>query len=109
MKDNLEARIGVRVSEELAIVPWLVIHSARTFNRFSVGPDGLTPYRRWKGKDFRRDIAEFGEVVMYSKPGTCSRDKFDCRWERGIWLGVRDESGEIIIGTPDGVIKARDF
>ena len=26
-----------------------------------------------------------------------------------MWLGVRDESGEIIVGTPDGVVKARDF
>ena len=33
----------------------------------------------------------------------------DTRWENGIWLGVRDESGEIIIGTNKGVIKARTF
>ena len=109
MKDNLESRIGVRISGESTIVPWLVMHSARTLNRFSVGSDGKTAYRRWKGKDFRREIAEFGEVVMYLKPGTRGQDKFSCRWERGVWLGIRDESGEIIVGTPDGVVKARDF
>ena len=26
-----------------------------------------------------------------------------------MWLGVKDETGEIIIGTPEGVVKARDF
>ena len=46
---------------------------------------------------------------MYLEPGTKGQDKFNCRWERGVWLGIRDESGEIIIGTPDGVVKARDF
>ena len=29
------------------------------------------------------------------------------RWDTGIWLGIRDESGEVIIGTDKGVLKAR--
>ena len=29
--------------------------------------------------------------------------------ERGIYLGTRDESGEAIVGTPFGVVKAKDF
>ena len=28
---------------------------------------------------------------------------------RGIYLGVMNESGEAIIGTNEGVVKARDF
>ena len=46
---------------------------------------------------------------MYLKAGTAGKDKLLPRWEYGIWLGIRDESGEIIVGTPDGVVKARDF
>ena len=46
---------------------------------------------------------------MYVKAGTAGRDKLQCRWERGVWLGVRDETGEVVIGTPMGVVKARDF
>ena len=65
-------------------MPWLVMHCARTLNRFNVGSDGKTPYRRWKGKDFRREIAEFGEIVMYLKLRTRGHDKFNCRWERGV-------------------------
>ena len=30
-------------------------------------------------------------------------------WEKGMWLGIRDEKAEIIIGTDSGAIKARDF
>ena len=40
---------------------------------------------------------------------TAGRDKFDVRWQEGIWLGVRLESGESVIGTNEGVVKARDF
>ena len=46
---------------------------------------------------------------MYLKPNSKGVDKLNPRWEQGVWLGVRDESGEIIIGTPEGVVKARDF
>ena len=31
------------------------------------------------------------------------------RWSQGIWLGIIEESGEIIIGTTEGVLKARSF
>lgn len=43
------------------------------------------------------------------KPKTKRVNKFDCRWEAGIWLGTREESGEHIIGTNEGVIKVRSF
>ena len=32
-----------------------------------------------------------------------------CRWSDGVFLGVRDESGEVIIGTKEGVIKVRSI
>ena len=79
MKDNLEARIGERLSETSVIVPWMVIHAARTLNRYHVGTDGKTAYRRWKGKDFKREVAEIGEQVMYLKAGTQGKDKFNAR------------------------------
>jgi hypothetical protein len=46
---------------------------------------------------------------MYLKAGTQGINKLNPRWEKGIWLGVRDETGEIVVGTPEGVIKARDL
>ena len=33
--------------------------------------------------------------------------KYEARWSTGIWLGIREESGEVIIGTDEGVIKCR--
>ncbi len=36
-------------------------------------------------------------------------NKFDVRRVGGVWLGIKLESGESVIGTPEGVVKARDF
>ncbi len=41
--------------------------------------------------------------------GGLGKNKFDVRWEDGIWLGIEMESGESIIGKARGVAKARDL
>merc|ERR1712240_75927 len=102
IKDCLQSRIGVKINGDEAIFPWLVSHAAATINRHHVGQDGKTAYQRWKGKPFRREITEFGETVLYLKMGTRGRDKLDSRWETGTWMGVKDDTGECIIGTDEG-------
>ena len=52
-------------------------------------------------------MLEFGESIMFLRAKSAGKDKFDSRWEDGIWLGIREESGENMIGTKDGVLKAR--
>ena len=47
--------------------------------------------------------------MLYLKLGTKGRDKLDSRWEIGVWMGVKDETSDCIIGTPEGTVKARDF
>ena len=46
-------------------------------------------------------------VLSIANLGSKGIDKFDERWEEGIWLGLRDESDEILIGTNKGVVRAR--
>mgnify|MGYP000724433371 CR=1 FL=1 len=55
--------------------------------------------RQMRGRKFRRDIAEFGERVMYIKSESVGKAKFNSRWDSGAFIGVRDESGVVIIGT----------
>ena len=50
MKDCLDSRLGMKLTGEETIFPWLVSHAAATINRHHVGQDGETAYRRWKGK-----------------------------------------------------------
>ena len=37
------------------------------------------------------------------------KDKGDSRWGEGVFLGVKEESGEVIIGVEKGVVNARTF
>ena len=54
-------------------------------------------------------MADFGECVWYLPALSAGRDKFDARWRDGVWLGIRLESGESIVGASEGVAKARGF
>ena len=90
MKDALESRLGKRIGEENNLVPWLVSHAAATVNWRRKDQEGSTAYRRWKGKEFKTVVAEFGECVWYLKAASVGKEKFQRRWEDGIFLGVRD-------------------
>ncbi len=61
------------------------------------------------GRRFRRDVTEFGESVLYIRAESVGKDKYNSRWGEGLLLGVREGSGEVIVGTKEGVIKARAF
>ena len=109
MKDALESRCGQRLPRDSHALPWLVAHAAATIARFRKDAHGITAYRRWKGKEFRRPVAEFGENIWYLKSDSVGKDKYVNRWHEGVWLGVSDETGESIIGTSEGAVKAKDF
>ena len=106
-KDALETRCGRRINGEHKRIPWLMMHAAAVVNRARKDRDALTVYRRLKGRKFNRNVAEFGENILYLKANSAGKSKFDARWLEGVWLGIRDESGESIVGTPEGVVKRR--
>jgi hypothetical protein len=66
-KDALETRFGRKLGREHPILPWLISNTVENINRFQVGLDGKTAHERMRGRKFRRDIAEFGERVLYIK------------------------------------------
>ena len=43
---------------------------------------------------------------MEAKDGKDSRSKMDRMLMDGIWLGIKGRTGESIIGTAEGVVKA---
>ncbi len=67
-------------------------------NRYQVGIDGKTAHERLRGRKFRRDIAVFGEGVLYPMSESVGKDKYNSRWEEGVVVGIREESGELIVG-----------
>ena len=43
------------------------------------------------------------------RPESAGEKKLETRWENGIYLGVRPESTEIIVGNEKGVVKTRTY
>ena len=109
LKSALEARYNSPVGQDWSVLPWMVRHAGNAINRYLRGTDGLTAYRRLKGKEFKRETAEFGEGVWYMRADIVGKAKLESRWEDGIWLGIHEASGEHIIGTKDGCLKAKDI
>ena len=58
---------------------------------------------------FKRVVPGIGEVIHFLRAGSRGREKDMVRWVEGCFLGVRDESGEILVGNSEGVVKSRDF
>ena len=68
LKSALEAQINARVNARHPAMRWLVRHTALNLNRFSVDPDGQTPYQTLHGKRTTDKFVEFGQRVYYSVP-----------------------------------------
>ena len=102
MMSGLSQRMGKTLDTSSPWVYWLVRHAAALINRFQVGSDGKTRYERMRGKKYLGDIAEFGETVMWKRNVRGSATWTD-RWGEGAFLGIREESGELLIGNREGV------
>ena len=108
LKDALETRLGCKVQADSDILAWLVEYASVLLNRYCVSHDGLTPYERLKGKKSKLIGLEFGERLHYRKQRIGNRlAKLDVMWADGVFLGYRANSGEIVIGTPQGVMRTR--
>ena len=108
LKDAFEARVEKKLRSDDNILAWLVEYAGVVVNRFEVGHDGKTPYERLRGKRTRLLGLEFGELQNFRRspvPGRMA--KFDSLWSDGVFLGYRSASGEIIVGTKEGVVRTR--
>ena len=63
LNSQLGSRLNDKLKRESVLIPWMVRHAASLMSKFIVGSDGMTAYRRLKGREFRNGIAEFGECV----------------------------------------------
>ena len=105
----LEARIGKDVPAGSNVVVFMAEYAAYLINRLEVGKDGRTATERNKGKAATVMGVEFGEKVMYRKKRKSKMAKMDRRWDKGIFVGVRVQSGEFWIATPEGLKKVRSI
>ena len=82
IKIGLEKRIKVRIETTWAVLTWIAEHACMMLNRYQVGRDGKTSYRRVMGKECDQKTLEFGEQV-YAKPKRSRVRTGNWRWSRG--------------------------
>ena len=93
---QLQDRLGMEITSNNCIFPWIIKHSQFLLNRYMTHEDGQTSYfRRWK-KDYQTGLCEFGETVLFRMPGKL-KDKADAAWHEGIWLGKDTEADESLV------------
>ena len=73
-----------------------------------MGHDGKTAYERNKGKKAKVLGIEFGEAILWKRrPVGGALGKLSCLWEDGLYLGIRGQSGELIVSDREGVWRTR--
>ena len=92
------------------VYPWVFEWAADLMTRNAhVGDLGKTAVRLIRGSKSSRNIAQFGEKILYKqlKLSGHHRGNMEDSFLDGIFLGMRLRSDEILIGTARGVIKTR--
>ena len=68
LKLCLEKRIGHKIPAHHPLTSWLLEHTAMLMSSQVVGPDGRTPWRTVRGRDFGMTNFAFCEKVMLARP-----------------------------------------
>ena len=108
LRRGLERRLGLKVSGKHPVMAWLVEHAADVLSKNQVGGDGRTAYELLKGKKSQQETVEFGEKVhyRYNLKARSKDEKLEVKWGEGFFLGKWWRSGEAVIGTKDGILRA---
>ena len=109
MKSDLEGHLGIQIGPGHPLFPWMVKWAGELLTRFVVGETGRSAYEQIKGKASTRALAKFGEKILYMPMKSTANipAKTEEKLKEGIFLGARFKSDEIIVGTENGVLKAR--
>ena len=108
VKLSLENRYNIVLDHTHSVITWVIEYAGWLITRYGIGRDGKTPYKLLRGRDATSPLCEFGECVQYRPGGvTRMRGKLQSMLQSGVYLGRTHSSAENLIGTPDGVVKAR--
>lgn len=83
------------------VFDWIVEHAAWLLTIRTTQSDGITPYKRLRGKNFRIPMLGFGEFCLHKINRKQPTQKFDGkmspRWREGIFLGFSRDSNEFVL------------
>ena len=97
IKIGLERRIGKRVETNWPVLTWVAEHAAMMLNRYQVGRDGRTAYRRTVGKRmvFRKLLSSANRVHVKPKRRATNQSQAIFGFEVENWhMGWNDQQVE---------------
>ena len=106
LKDHVEQYARIELDPKSPMIAWIIEHAATLHYLFHRSEDGMTPYQRVKGKEWTISLPAIGETVDYKQK---TRHKLEMRWDRGIFLGVKIDSSERIVGTEKGTFVVQSI
>jgi hypothetical protein len=105
MRCALARRLGTTVPLSSPVMDWLVIWAAELITGARVGQDGMTAYRRLRGRDWQPRIAEFAEQVQARRPRALLQGDMEPRWDQVTYLGSHWGSAEHWVAGADGTAR----
>ena len=109
MRLCLEDRIGHKLPPGHPITSWLVEHVAILLNAQSVGPDGLTPWEKARGRPFGLKLYGFCESLFWKQPPKGpqhdTEGNMGPRMKPGVFVGYHLSSNSYRVATADGFIQ----
>ena len=109
MKDAVEAKTGHTLGRNTQLFSWLVEWAADSMNRYKVMSNGKTPFNMVNGRERHARVAGFGERILYMplRSRKQTKEKLEMKLQYGHFIGISMRTDELLIGTSDGVVKAR--
>ena len=89
LKDFVEYKSGKVIDPKSPLLGWLIEHAGTLCILYAYDEnarDGLTPYRKIRGRDWNIALPPFGECVDYR---VRTNRKLDYCWDTGLFLGIR--------------------
>ena len=98
LRHFLEHRMGAKLREGDALSSWLVVWAAEVINKYRVQASGRTAYELMTNHRCKRTVVGFGEKVYFQH---VVAGKDDYRKDVGIFLGIDDRLGRILLARMD--------
>ena len=105
---QIETNTDIQLSAISPAIPLAVRYAGFVLPRFTVRPDGRTPFQCLLGTPYVSPLCMFGESVFALIPDHEVRAaKLTNRWISGCWWGRDASSDEHLVGTKFGLLECR--
>ena len=105
---QIETNTGIQLSTISPAIPFAIRYAGFVLTRFTVRPDGRTPFQYLLGTPYVSPLCMFGESVFALIPVHEVRAaKLTNRWVNGCWWGRDALSDEHLVETKHGLLKCR--